>query len=130
MQRLIARFLLLIALAGNFVPLALAVTTSPAHACCVRKVVHKCHEAGVASQPPSAQASSSQVLSNQTSVHAAANCGHDCCRGAITAQWASPRFSGSTPVAYAANGTVTDSQSSAPSTETFLLQSSRAPPVR
>jgi hypothetical protein len=121
MQRLTARFLLLFAIAGNFVPLALAAATSPTHACCIRKAVHKCHEAALAG---SAQ-SSSQPL-----VHAAGSCNHDCCRGATTAQWASPQFPGSGAVAHEANGTVAATQLSTPSTEAFLLQSSRAPPAR
>src|SRR5450755_2955102 len=45
MQRLIARFLLLFALVGTFLPLAFAVTAAPVHACCLRKAVHQCHEA-------------------------------------------------------------------------------------
>ena len=53
MRRLAARLLLLFALAGNLVPLGLAMT-APAHACCVRKAAHShhCHEAG-STIPPS-----------------------------------------------------------------------------
>ena len=42
MQRLIARFLLLFALAGTFVPMAQALAAAPPHACCIRKI-HQCH---------------------------------------------------------------------------------------
>jgi hypothetical protein len=42
-----ARFLLLFALLGTFVPLALAATAAPPHACCIRKAahLHQCHGA-------------------------------------------------------------------------------------
>ena len=43
MQRLTARLLLLFALAGNFLPVALAATTAPPRACCLR-MAHKCHK--------------------------------------------------------------------------------------
>ena len=43
MHRLIARFLLFVALVGYLAPLTSAVTASP-HACCLRKNVHHCHD--------------------------------------------------------------------------------------
>lgn len=74
MQRLIARFLLLFALAGNFLPLALANTSAAPHACCRRNAAHHCHE--------------SSGTSDQTSVGSSNCCNRDCCRAARTSQWA------------------------------------------
>src|SRR5438270_630158 len=48
MQRLTARFLLLFALAGTFVPLTLAAVAPPPHSCCLRKAAHHCHGAETA----------------------------------------------------------------------------------
>jgi|SRR5271154_7002033 len=80
MQRLTARLLLLFALTGNIVPLALAVTAAPPHTCCVRKAAHqqRCHEP--------ADGDSSQLVVRDTGC-----CDHDCCRAVTTAQWAHPQ---------------------------------------
>jgi hypothetical protein len=75
MHRLTARLLLIFALAGNLVPLALAAAT-PAHACCLRKVANHCHT-------PAAQL-------DQPSIRAKGCCNHDCCRAATTARSACP----------------------------------------
>lgn len=45
MRRLIAQLILLGIVLGNFVPLALAFSANPPHACCVRMRGH-CHEMG------------------------------------------------------------------------------------
>ena len=71
----IARFLLLLTLLGNLAPVALAIAAPAAHACCIRKSVHPCHESAIAT--------------SQTSVLRSADCcNHDCCRGVTTARWA------------------------------------------
>ena len=75
MHRLIARFLLLVALAGNLAPLALAAAATPPHACCVRKTVHRCHD-------------SLESESDQLVIRAAACCNNNCGRAVITARWA------------------------------------------
>ena len=77
MQRWTARFLLLLALVGTFVPLALAATAAPTHACCLRKA-HHCHESAAAD-------------SEQLAIRNAACCNHDCCRAVTTPQWAQPQ---------------------------------------
>ncbi len=46
MQRLTARLLLLLALAGTFVPAVMQALAPPQHACCLRKSAHRCHTAG------------------------------------------------------------------------------------
>lgn len=75
MQRLIARFLLLVALVGNLGPLAVAAAIAPPHACCVRKAVHHCHSVAVSE-------------SDQLIIRDAGCCNHDCCRAVTTARWA------------------------------------------
>jgi hypothetical protein len=40
MHRLTARLLLVLLLMGVFVPVALAISATPAHACCMRKPMH------------------------------------------------------------------------------------------
>ena len=114
MQRLTARFLLLFALVGSFLPLALAATTAPLHSCCIRKA-HKCHEA----------ASSD----SEASFSAANCCTHDCCRGVTTCQWASPQPQATAVFANEANGSVATSHAHAPTTKLFASQSTRAPPA-
>ncbi len=72
MQRLTAKLLLLFALVGTIVPIALAVTAPP-HACCIRKT-HHCHDSA---SPESTQL----AFSSKT-------CDHDCCRAVSTSKWA------------------------------------------
>jgi len=40
MHRLTARVLLVLLLVGSFVPVALAISATPSHACCMRKPMH------------------------------------------------------------------------------------------
>jgi hypothetical protein len=62
MHRLTARLLLVLLLAGVFVPVALAISATPAHACCMRKPMHgrPSHDAEFQGPPGC--------------------CQHDCCR--------------------------------------------------
>ena len=114
MQRLTARLLLLFALAGNFVPVALAATAAPVHACCIRKA-HRCHDSGPAE-------------SNQIAAHTTGCCNHDCCGAVTTPQWASPQspvIVTSTPaVGSALSRPLTD----APLARLSAARSTRAPP--
>jgi hypothetical protein len=118
MQRLTARFLLLFALVGTFVPLAVAATAAPPHSCCLRKSAHKCH------QPASAAADES----DQRSIHGAGCCRHDCCRAVTTSHSADPQSSPSSLFAPDVEGSVAASYSSALATGLLASQSSRAPP--
>jgi len=113
MQRLTARFLLLFALVGTFLPLALA-ANAPAHACCIRKT-HHCHE--------SASPDSTQLV-----ISAAACCSHDCCRAATTSLWAHPQESQTATFAQNVDARVFDSQSRTPATLLSASRSTRAPP--
>lgn len=75
MQRPIAKLLLLFALVGNLLPLALAAASPPPRVCCVRKGVHHCQNSlGSESEP--------------LVIRDASCCNHDCRRAATTAQWA------------------------------------------
>jgi hypothetical protein len=78
MHRLTATLLLLFALGGNLVPLALAATADPPHACCVRKQAHPCH-------------GSALTESEELTIRAAACCHQECCRAISTARWAYAR---------------------------------------
>ncbi len=77
MQRLTARLLLLFALGGNLVPIALAVTAAPLHACCLRKAArqHRCHD-------------ESGVDSSELVLRGAGCCRSECERAVTSAQWA------------------------------------------
>jgi hypothetical protein len=70
MDRLTARLLLVLLLVGVFVPVALAISATPAHACCMRKPMHgrPSHDAEF-QVPPGC-------------------CQHDCCRPLTVSQWA------------------------------------------
>jgi hypothetical protein len=113
MQRLTARFLLLFALAGTFVPAAMQALAPPPHACCLRKAVHRCHAAGAQQDP---------VVSD------AGCCNHDCCRAVTTAQWAHPETSeDASAVALITNREIA-LPSYGPIREFVSSHSSRAPP--
>jgi len=116
MQRLIARFLLCVALAGNLAPLALATAAPPPHACCIRKVAHHCHD--------SAAAESSQLVIRDVSP-----CNHDCCRAVTTAQWAHAQPPAAPSFAQIVEARLGPSSSLSPNTEVARFQSTRAPPA-
>lgn len=114
MHRLTARILLLFALAGTFVPLALAATAAPPHACCLRKA-HHCHAA--------------VAESDQLVVRATSCCNHDCCRAVTTRQWASPQPWVVSTFAHNVDAHVADLQAKTPPAPGAASQSTRAPPV-
>src|SRR5580692_9390779 len=68
MHRLTARLLLVLLLVGVFVPVALAISATPAHACCMRKPMHgrPSHDAEFQGPPGC--------------------CQHDCCRPLTVSQ--------------------------------------------
>jgi len=108
---------LLFALAGNLVPVALAITAGPssAHACCVRKA-HKCHTIAVPE-------------SEQLTLRALSCCGHDCCRAVATSQWASPQAPAAADFTLAVDHNVTSIGVVALATIALPSQSTRAPPA-
>jgi hypothetical protein len=116
MQRLTARLLLLIALAGNFIPVALAATAAPPHACCLRKAAHRCHDSMLAE-------------SDQPALRATGCCNHDCCRAVTTSQWASPPPSAKTAFTKDVDVHIAESCLDVPVAEPSASLSTRAPPA-
>jgi len=118
MERLIARFLLLVVLVGTFGPLALA-TAAPAHACCIRKASHHCHDS----------AASEQISeTGQLVIRGTACCNHDCCRALTTARWAHAEQPTSTSFTRNVETYLGRPFPVSPATEVFTFQASRAPP--
>ena len=113
MQRLTARFLVLFALAGTFVPVALAATAAPPHACCIRKAMHQCHGSG---------------QSDQLMIRGAGCCGHDCSRGVTTSQWAHPQPASDAAIVHQLRAHIPDASCQAVLSDLFSSRSSRAPP--
>lgn len=115
MRRLVARFLLLIAFAGNLFPLAMAATIAPRHACCIRKAAHPCHG--------SANSESDHLVISSSSC-----CRQDCSRAVTTSHSANL---GARNVGFSYNqirdGVVLAS-SLVPSLASRGIQSTRAPP--
>ena len=112
MQRLTARFLFLFALVGTFVPLALAVTAAPPHACCLRQAAHQCHG----------------TEADQRAVRGTGCCNHDCCRAVTTSQSAHPQPALKSDFARYLDARLAESHSRTPATKLFASQSPRAPP--
>jgi hypothetical protein len=115
MHRLTARILLLFALAGTFVPLALAATAAPPHACCRRKAAHPCHD-------------SAAIESDQLAIRSAGCCNHDCCRAVTTSQWANPQPGITASFAPNVDAQIRDPHPASPASELSASQSTRAPP--
>lgn len=113
MQRCTARFLLLLALVGTFLPLALSARTPSAHACCLR-AAHHCH---------------STSESEQSTIGRINSCGHDCCRGATTSQTAHPKPTIAILANQFAATRAPESMPSAPLADVFSFTSTRAPPI-
>src|SRR5260221_1486947 len=114
MQRLTARFLLLFALAGTLVPLALAATAAPPHACCIRKAAHPCHGAS--------------LEADRRIVRGLGCCNHDCCLAVTTSQWAHAAQSLLSASVPQVDAHVDQARTGSPATELLASQSTRAPP--
>jgi len=114
MQRLTARFLLLFALLGTLVPIALQATTAPLHACCRRMGAHHCADSLGASEEPV--------------VRDAGCCNHDCSRAVTTSHWAHPAPPRTGAFSENVATREIDSPSSIPAAQFFSSRSCRAPP--
>lgn len=114
MQRLTARLLLLIALAGTFIPLAMQAAAAPPRACCRRMAMHRCHDAAAADP--------------QEPIAGAPCCHHNCSRAVTTSQCAQPEPTGVGAFASEAQNCEPDFQSEIPDFEFLSTQSTRAPP--
>jgi hypothetical protein len=79
MQRLIARFLLMLAAAGILLPPALQAATAPAHLCCRRTEQHRCHSYAVTNP-------------GETTVHGP-GCSQNCRRAVAVSNFADPERS-------------------------------------
>jgi hypothetical protein len=112
MQRSTARFLLLLALGGTFLPLALS-AAAPSHACCLR-AAHRCH---------------STSESEERTVNGITRCGHDCCRGVTTSQAAHPKPSVAVISLEFSRACAAELLPAAPRANSFCLPSTRAPPI-
>jgi hypothetical protein len=119
MHRLIAKFLLLFALVGNFAPLALAATAAP-HACCVRKAHHHCHDSLASEQASEA---------GQLVIRDAACCNHECRRAVTTARWAHAQSPASASFMQTVEACLGQSTPVTPNREVSRLHSTRAPPA-
>jgi len=115
MQRLTARLLLLFALVGTILPVALQATVTPQHACCRRQGAHHCHE------------SSSDSL-NHPVVNSRGCCNHDCCRTVTTSHWAHPEPQAQGSTAHLASAGVQEPNSTDASALSLTFLSTRAPP--
>jgi hypothetical protein len=116
MHRLTAKFLLLFALVGSLVPLALAVTAPPAHACCVRKAAHPCHGSTVAE-------------SDLLAIQSADCCNRDCLRGVTTAHWAHLRPQLAVLYLQSIHASAAAYRPDSPATASAEFQSTRGPPA-
>lgn len=121
MHRLIAKFLLMLALLGNIVPVALAATAPSVPECCRRAGMHHCNG--------DASASSSVADSDQASFRAPGCCHGDCGRAVTTPQWAHLQSVASDIVARIVEISAAPSSPRAPDTERNESLSTRAPPL-
>lgn len=115
MHRLIAKFLLFLGLAGNLVPVALAIAAPPPHACCVRKALHPCHG--------SMAAETDQLL-----IRAANCCTRDCGRAVSTVRWACAQPSTTICYTQKVETHIAQRDRVSPNIEVLGFQSTRAPP--
>jgi hypothetical protein len=115
MQRLTARLLLLFALVGSLVPLALAATSAP-RACCFRKGLHHCQDS------PASE-------SEQPVIRDATCSNHDCCRAVTTGKWACSQPRLALSFLETINALLTEAHPSSPANPTAEFRPSRAPPA-
>jgi hypothetical protein len=115
MQRLTARLLLLFALAGTFLPVALQATAAPTHACC-RRASHHCHD-------------SSAQNSEETGIRDIGCCTHDRGRALTTSHSASPQPHATARFTAQIEGSVAYRQPSLLLATPNASRSTRAPPA-
>ena len=115
MHRLTARLLLLLALAGNLAPIALAATAAP-HACCLRKGLHHCHD-------PLASETGQAVIRDASCYK------RDCCRAVNTTQTAHAQPPVAAPFSQNIEAYLGQASPVSPSTAVSGFQSTRAPPA-
>ena len=114
MQRLTARFLLLFAIVGAFVPLVLAAAAVPPHACCIRQAAHQCH--------------GSFAATDQRAVRDTSCCRQDCCRAVRTSDSAHPQPMLASVLTRHLNARILEFHAEASAADLLASQSPRAPP--
>jgi len=114
MQRLMARILLLFAVVGAMLPIALQATAAPVHACCRRSGAHHCVDSPPAHEP---------IVRNTGC------CRGDCSRAVTTAQWAHPQPPTSAVSTQPVVARAIDWHAAAVSTLFSSSRSPRAPPA-
>jgi len=114
MQRLTARFLLLLAFLGTFLPITLPSQSAPTHACCRRTGAHHCSDATGSDDEPVARDASC--------------CTYHGSRSFTTRHWAHARPALTS--VFSPNVTVREvlGQGNATASAIFLSQFTRAPP--
>jgi hypothetical protein len=110
MHRQTARLLLVLLLVGVFVPVALAISATPPHACCMRKAMHDRASHNAEFQAPPGC------------------CQHDCCRPLIVSQWAHLTARACAPVTPASATLQSERQAIHYATSVNHAHSGRAPP--
>jgi hypothetical protein len=132
MQRLIARTLLLVLLAGVFSPFAAASTMSVAHPHCNRKPVpapassemSECHHHKAAAAESALPVSSDELLGAKDCCQ-----DHECCRTMARTQWAHASLRSTQSQLREATRTSAILDSQAPAFELALNHPGRAPPI-
>jgi len=114
MRRLTATSLLLFALAGNLVPLALAAMADPPHACCLRKAAHPCH--------------GSATTESESLIVRTGACCHQDCGWATATRRAQNHARVATVAAPVIAARVLSPCTDRPGSHVFQPRSSRAPP--
>jgi len=114
MQRLTAKFLLLFAIVGAFVPLVLAVAATPPHACCIRQAAHQCH--------------GSFAATDQRAVRDISCCRQDCCRAVRASYSAHPQPRLASVLSRHLNARILDFHAEGSAADLLASQSPRAPP--
>lgn len=117
MQRLTARLLLLFALVGTFLPLALAATPAPVPACCLRKA-HHCRQSMLAA-----------TESDRPAVYDSSCCCNRGARAVATTQWAHPLPCARPYVVRIIEAAVAEARIVCPAAQVSSSQSTRAPPA-
>ena len=115
MQRLIARFLLLLAAAGTLVPPALQASGASTPLCCRRSGQHHCH-------------SYAPTDPGQAAVHAP-GCSRDCCRAVAVSQWGHPEPWRAVRALQLSALKPVEARSHSLAIGVFSAQSTRAPPA-
>jgi len=115
MQRLIARFLLLLASAGTLLPPALQAWGGSTPLCCRRSGQHHCHTYALTDPA-------------QTAIHAP-GCSRDCCRAMAVSQWAHPEPWGAVSALQGSALKRAEARSHSLAVGVSSAQSTRAPPA-